>query len=110
MISQATDLEINPEPGDFARILRHRSLHQANQLAYTFLVDGESEEVCLTYGELHGRAQTIASHLQVAGCRGQRVLLLLPSGLDYLAAFFGCLYAGAIAVPGYPPKANRSLH
>jgi acyl-CoA synthetase (AMP-forming)/AMP-acid ligase II/acyl carrier protein len=37
------------------------------------------------------------------------VLLLYPAGLDYIAAFFGCLYAGAVAVPAYPPRPNRSL-
>jgi acyl-CoA synthetase (AMP-forming)/AMP-acid ligase II len=33
--------------------------------------------------------------------------LLYPPGLDYIAAFFGCLYAGAIAVPAYPPRNQR---
>jgi acyl transferase domain-containing protein/acyl-CoA synthetase (AMP-forming)/AMP-acid ligase II/acyl carrier protein len=36
-------------------------------------------------------------------------LLLYPPGLDYIAAFFGCVYSGAIAVPAYPPHRNRSL-
>src|SRR5207253_2034291 len=40
---------------------------------------------------------------------GDRVLLLYPPGLEYIAAFFGCLYAGAIAVPAYPPRHNRNL-
>jgi acyl-CoA synthetase (AMP-forming)/AMP-acid ligase II/acyl carrier protein len=40
---------------------------------------------------------------------GERVLLLYPSGLAYIAAFLGCLYAGAVAVPAYPPRPNRSL-
>lgn len=39
---------------------------------------------------------------------GKPVLLLLPPGLDYIAAFFGCLYAGALAVPAYPPNRARS--
>jgi amino acid adenylation domain-containing protein/FkbM family methyltransferase/non-ribosomal peptide synthase protein (TIGR01720 family) len=37
------------------------------------------------------------------------VLLLYPPGLDYVAAFFGCLYAGAVAVPAYPPRRNRNM-
>ena len=40
---------------------------------------------------------------------GQRALLLYPAGLDFIAAFFGCLYAGVVAVPAYPPRRNRSL-
>jgi acyl-CoA synthetase (AMP-forming)/AMP-acid ligase II len=47
--------------------------------------------------------------LQELNCHNQPVLLLYPAGLDYIAAFFGCLYAGAIAVPAYPPRPNRSL-
>ena len=39
---------------------------------------------------------------------GDRVLLLVPPGLDYVAAFFGCLYAGAVAVPAYPPNPRRA--
>jgi 8-amino-7-oxononanoate synthase len=40
---------------------------------------------------------------------GRRALLLYPSGLDFIAAFMGCLYGGAIAVPAYPPRKNRSV-
>src|SRR5688572_27403906 len=40
---------------------------------------------------------------------GQRALLLYPPGLDFVAGFFGCLYAGAIAVPAYPPRRNRYM-
>ena len=29
--------------------------------------------------------------------------------MDFIAAFFGCLYAGAIAIPAYPPRPNRSI-
>src|SRR6185436_6607657 len=30
-----------------------------------------------------------------------------PTGIDYVASFFGCLYAGAVAVPAYPPDPTR---
>ena len=43
------------------------------------------------------------------GLEGERALLLYPAGLDFIAAFFGCLYAGVVAVPAYPPRRNRSL-
>ncbi|WP_338868528.1 condensation domain-containing protein [Myxococcus stipitatus] len=75
--------------------------------AYTFLVDGEEEELHFTYAELDQRARTIAGFLQSQGAQGERVLLLYPPGLDYVAAFVGCLYAGAIAVPAYPPDPMR---
>ena len=80
-------------------LLRGRLPHQGNQTAYTFLVDGETEEVSLTYDELDARARAIAARLQQLGAYAERVLLLYPPDLEYIAAFFGCLYAGAVAVP-----------
>ncbi len=77
--------------------------------AFTFLVDGEGEESHLSYGELDRRARAIASRLQALGMAGGRVVLLFPPGLDYAAAFLGCLYAGTVAVPAYPPTGSRGL-
>ncbi len=77
--------------------------------AYTFLGDGEAVTASLSYAALEARAQAIAVLLSSLQCQGKPVLLLYPPGLDYIAAFFGCLYAGAIAVPAYPPRPNRSL-
>ena len=57
---------------------------------------------------LDRRARALAAWLQEAGCAGERVVLLFPPGLDFVAAFFGCLYAGAAAVPAYPPRLNRT--
>ncbi|HZC09855.1 MAG TPA: acyltransferase domain-containing protein, partial [Mycobacterium sp.] len=61
----------------------------------------------LTYHELDIKARAIASTLQRLGAAGERVLVLCPSGLDFLASFFGCIYAGAVAVPVHPPVRNR---
>ncbi len=47
--------------------------------------------------------------LEIAGARGGAVALLYPSGLDFIAALFGCFYAGATAVPALPPRADRSI-
>jgi acyl-CoA synthetase (AMP-forming)/AMP-acid ligase II len=90
-------------------LLRERSTGQFDHTAYTFLVDGETEEVSLTYGELDTRARSIAARLQRLSANAERVLLLYPPDLEYIAAFFGCLYAGAVAVPIFAPRANRSL-
>ena len=92
-----------------AHLLRWRAQHQPEQSAYTFLLDGETEEACLTYSELDRQARSIAAMLQKLDARGERVLLLYPPGIEYIAAFFGCFYAGAVAVPAYPPRLNRSL-
>ncbi len=91
-------------------ILDQRAEQTPNQLLYRFLTDGTPATAQgLTYAELRQRAQAIAVLLQELRCQGQPVLLLYPAGLDYITAFFGCLYAGALAVPAYPPRPNRSL-
>lgn len=90
-------------------LLGHRAQQLANERAFTFLVDGESEEIHLTYGELDRRARAIAAVLQARDLVGERALLLYPPGLDFVAGFFGCLYAGVVAVTAYPPRMNRSL-
>jgi amino acid adenylation domain-containing protein/non-ribosomal peptide synthase protein (TIGR01720 family) len=90
-------------------LLRSRALQHPEKLAYTYLRDGETEEASLTYGELDRRARKLAASLQAAGATGQRVLLLYPPDLEYVSAFFACLYAGAVAVPAYPPRQNRNL-
>ncbi len=90
-------------------ILRWRALQQPEQKAYTFLQDGEVEESHLTYGNLDCQARAIAALLQSQGLSGERALLLYPPGLEYITAFFGCLYAQVVAVPAYPPRLNRSI-
>lgn len=97
------------KPSTLVELLRQRALHQPDQLAYTFLLDGECDELNLTYRELDQQARTIGAMLQGLGAAGKPVLLLYPQGLAYMAAFFGCLYAGAIAVPTYPPRLNQKL-
>jgi acyl-CoA synthetase (AMP-forming)/AMP-acid ligase II len=64
------------------------------------------------YAALDKRATALASCLRAANgwTVGTRVLLMMDSGIDYVAAFFGCLYAGAIAVPAYPPESLRGQH
>jgi amino acid adenylation domain-containing protein len=89
-------------------LLRERASHQANQRAYIFLADGETESDWLTYAEFDRRSRAIAAQLQSLNLQGERALLLYPPGLDYLTAFFGCLYAGVVAVPAYPPRNARN--
>ncbi|MEM9271684.1 MAG: amino acid adenylation domain-containing protein [Cyanobacteria bacterium P01_F01_bin.143] len=88
-------------------LLQYRSSKQPDVDAFTFLEDGESLENTITYHELDRRSRQIAIMLQALRLKGERALLLYPAGLDYLAAFFGCLYAGVIAVPAYPPQNAR---
>jgi acyl transferase domain-containing protein/acyl-CoA synthetase (AMP-forming)/AMP-acid ligase II/acyl carrier protein len=90
-------------------LLQWRSHYQPNQQIYTFLEDGETAEISLSNQALDQQARAIGATLQALNTSDSRIVLLFPPGLDYIAAFFGCVYAGAIAVPAYPPRPNRSL-
>ena len=92
-----------------ATALRERARSRPLQRAYVFLADGEEEHEHLTWGGLDERARAIAASLSRSCSPGDRALLLHPPGLDFVAAFFGCLYAGVIAVPAYPPRSPRTL-
>src|SRR6187402_2699914 len=94
-------------PTSLVDILRCRAEEQPNQLAYRYLTDGEYDEVVMTYAVLDRRARSIASLLQSCANEGDRALLIFPPGLDFIAAFFGCLYAKILAVPVYPPHPAR---
>lgn len=96
-------------PSNLVDLLRHRADHQADDPAFHYLVDGETDEILWSYAELDRRARAIAAWLQSLGLQGERALLLYPAGLDFISAFFGCVYAGVVAVPAYPPRKNRSL-
>jgi acyl-CoA synthetase (AMP-forming)/AMP-acid ligase II/aryl carrier-like protein len=84
-------------------LLRLRARERPSASAYTFLVDGEGDEVETTYGALDRRARAIAAVLEDDLAPGERALVLEPPGLEYVASLLGCLYAGVIAVPGHPP-------
>ncbi|QMT59061.1 thioester reductase domain-containing protein [Legionella sp. PC997] len=71
---------------------------------YTFIHRKIKETRSLTYRELAEQAKKIASVLHELTSPGDRVLLIYPPGLEFISAFFGCLYAGTIAVPSYPPS------
>jgi len=102
-------LESGFQPANLVEVLRWRAINQPDRLAYTFLTDVDSEEARLTYQQLDERSRAIAAWLQSVSEPGERALILYPPGLDYLATFFGCLYAGVVAVPVYPPRKNRNL-
>ena len=97
-------------PGTLAQALQQRAAQTPDRLALRFLGDDQSASQVLTYADLDLRARTFAAALQANAAVGDRAVLLLPSGPDYVAAFFACLYAGVIAVPAYPPESSRRHH
>lgn len=90
------------------KLLHYRSLYQPNDIGFRFLQNGKVETGALSYQQLDSQAKAIASQLKFTGIvEGECALLLYPPGLEFISAFFGCLYAGVIAVPAYPPHLNR---
>eukprot|EP00760_Papus_ankaliazontas_P008577 PhM_4_TR13889/c1_g1_i6/m.56488 len=79
----------------------------ASKKAFVYLQGGETETVSLTYAELDMRARAVAAELQKTTKEGDRAVLLYAQTLDFVVAFFGCIYAGVIAVPSYPPHPAR---
>ena len=88
-------------------ILDYRATHQGDRLAYEFYMGKDKPYQRLTYRELAQKAKAIAIELRSRNLENERVLLIYPAGLEFITAFVGCLYAGAIAVPLYPPKRNQ---
>ncbi|MEX5546639.1 non-ribosomal peptide synthetase [Pseudomonas pergaminensis] len=97
-------------PRTLVQSLQRRAAQTPDQVALRFLAESAEHSVVLSYRDLDQRARTIAAALQANAELGDRAVLLFPSGPDYVAAFFGCLYAGVIAVPAYPPESTRRHH
>ena len=89
-------------------VLRQRATDTPDDLAFSFLIDGEQQIATLSFAQLDLRARRLAASMQARGLvEGQRVLIALDPGLDYIATLFGCFYAGAVATPVYPPDPYR---
>jgi acyl-CoA synthetase (AMP-forming)/AMP-acid ligase II len=95
------------EPATLVGLLRMRAAERPAFRVFTFLVDGDLQETHLTCGELDRQARAIGALLQELDAPGQRALLLYAPGLEFIAGFFGCLYASVVAVPAYPPNPGR---
>src|SRR4051812_36651129 len=103
---------MNDDLPSFVAVLRSRAESRPEGRLFSFLADFEGEgegEATLSVGGLDRRARAIAARLLDLGLEGERALLLYPPGLEFLAAFFGCLYAGVVAVPAPLPRANRPM-
>jgi acyl-CoA synthetase (AMP-forming)/AMP-acid ligase II/alkylation response protein AidB-like acyl-CoA dehydrogenase/acyl carrier protein len=89
-------------------VLQLQAQKQGNSTGFYFLQAKESLK--LSYGDLDRQAKAIATHLQARYSQGERILLMYQPSLELIAGIMGCMYAGAIAVPVYPPRRNRNLN
>jgi acyl transferase domain-containing protein/acyl-CoA synthetase (AMP-forming)/AMP-acid ligase II/NADPH:quinone reductase-like Zn-dependent oxidoreductase/acyl carrier protein/NADP-dependent 3-hydroxy acid dehydrogenase YdfG len=90
-------------------ILRRRACTTPDELYFRYLQTGDFDGPMaeFTWAQHDLEARRIAARLQALGASGERVLLLFPPGAEFAGAFMGCLYAGAIAVPAFPPDPSR---
>ncbi|MER5398236.1 fatty acyl-AMP ligase [Streptomyces sp. NPDC002599] len=93
-------------------LLTLHASRQPDRTAYRYLVtgdcDGEIQDI--SYARLAERSRAIAAWLQERGLAGSRVMLLYPPGIEFICGYFGCLSAGAVAVPGLPPHGRSQNH
>ena len=88
---------------NLVEVLRFQSQANADRKALYFLEDGQEVEAW-SYAQLWEAAGRLAGSLKKLGVSPEeRVGIMLPTGSDYLALFFGILWLGAIPVPLYPP-------
>ncbi len=101
-------LGTTPPPNtNLVAVLQHWAKIRGDSPAFYFADREGDEDQCLTYGQLDAAARNLGGYLQKLNGAGQRVLLLYPPAMDFVIGFFGCLYAGATAVPAFPPRRNR---
>jgi acyl-CoA synthetase (AMP-forming)/AMP-acid ligase II len=92
----------------FAEVLERQAEQQPDRVAYRFESDDGERTVAVTYAELDVEARAIAAAIRAEAPAGARALLLYPPGREYVAGLWGCLYAGVVAVPAYPPDPARA--
>jgi len=93
---------------NMVRCLRDHAAERPGDTAFVHLIDGDTPQASMSYAQLDRRARAIAAYLQDMRSAGQNVVLAYPPGIEFIAAFFGALYAGCVAVPAYPPR-TRTL-
>lgn len=106
MAPRPGDASVDADPWTVTQAVRTWARQYPDKPALRFVrEDGGDDEV--SYKELDAWAQCLAGELRASLAPGTRVVLLFPPGLDFVAAFLGCLYAGMVAVPVCPPKFHR---
>ena len=94
----------------YIEVIKNRCLEKPEHTVFRFLNDGVNENESLTFHQLETRSKALGSEFQRTGDKGDRILLLFPPGLSYVASIFACFYSGFIAVPAYPPRRNQKLN
>lgn len=90
---------IHTTPKFLPEVVMEHVKNQPNTIAYTFLSNGGKTQESINYAELHRRALLLAEHFSYKNLKQKRVILLYPTGLEFIIAYLACLYSGTIAIP-----------
>ena len=98
----------NPPKTTLVDVLRYWANVLPNKVAF-YYTDGETDDddPSMTFAELDHAARAVAVRILENNRPGSRGLLLYPPGIEFVVGFFGCLYAGCVSVPAYPPRRSR---
>lgn len=107
-VSRKIDDALQARVQTLVDVLDYRAARQPHDEIFTFLDGAGEARDAIAYHGLHTRARALAVRLRECAIPGDRVVLLVPPGLEYVTAFFACLYAGVVAVPAYPPNPRRA--
>lgn len=104
-----SDLGVPPADHTIVEVLQRRSAESPNKALYhivrdDFFTEESATAPALSYSDVDRMARAVAATLSERLQTGDRILLLFSTGLDFAAAFFGCMYAGMVPVPVYPPN------
>lgn len=98
-------------PLSLQQVLDVHAVQHADKPAITFLSDGKTVAEQISFAGLEQRTRRLAAGFQAMGLHsGDRVLLMLESGIDYASSFLACLYTGLVAVPLFPPASRKPRH
>jgi len=91
-------------------LIRFRAQYQTDDIAYIHIKDQKDKKEIITYGEFEQRIKKLAAKLQLYDVQGERIVLMYPSGIDYIVAYFAVIFSGAIAVPVYEPRQSSHFN
>ncbi|EAQ63722.1 Beta-ketoacyl synthase [Marinomonas sp. MED121] len=96
-----------PSYSNLIELLEHQVSSNGDKTCFTLLANGSDVAETISYAQLSTRARAMAVELRALSEPGDRAMLLMPNGIDYIVGFFGCIYAGLIAVTAYAPQQRR---
>jgi len=91
-----------------SEVLEHQALRRPDTAAVTVYLDRPGERPSLSFSALHAQASGLAGRLAEETAPGDRALLIFPSSLEFVVAYFACLMAGVVAVPMMQPRRNAN--